>query len=315
MFDIVSIGEVLMDFTLTDAQQGQMAFVGCAGGAPANVLAQASILGSHTAFIGMVGTDLFGKFLKKELQRLNINVDGLFITDQAMTTLTLVKKNTDGDRDFEFLRNPGADTLLRPNDDVFRIIDESRIIQYGNVAMTQNPMRTTLFTILEKYRGKKLIAYDPNLRPMIWKDQNEMKEYALKGMVYADILKLSYEEAAFLTEESDLDNAARKLQREYGLFVICITKGANGCIYYLRNEKGEKPSFNVTAQDTTGAGDAFLGALLYKLLKLKNMNELNIVLLGEYVTFANAAGAMSVTKKGTMSAMASSHEIEMLIKQ
>ena len=313
MYDIISIGEVLMDFALREADTGQMAFVGCAGGAPANVLAQASILGAQTAFIGTVGQDLFGEFLMGELKRFRINTEGLRFTDQATTTMTLIKTAQNGDGVFEFVRNPGADTLLTPTEDICKMIDMSRIIQFGSVAMSKDPMRTTLFSVLEKNQGKALVAYDPNLRPMVWDDLGEMIAYARKGLEYADIVKLSEEEALLLMEKNDIESAAQKMRKTYGIDIIFITRGMYGCKYYLHEQNGEQPSYPVEALDTTGAGDAFLGALLYKLLTLESMSELTLPILNGYVRFANAAGALSATKKGTMNAMANKQQIEALI--
>ena len=148
---------------------------------------------------------------------------------------------------------------------------------------------------------------------MIWDDQDEMKAYALKGMEYADIVKLSEEEALALTGENDLDSAARRIRATYGIEVILITRGMQGCAYYIGGQSGSRPSYPVAALDTTGAGDAFLGALLYKLLALESLHDVTLPLLDEYVRFANAAGALSVTKKGTMNAMADLQQIEGLI--
>jgi sugar/nucleoside kinase (ribokinase family) len=291
-----------------------MAFVGRAGGAPANVLAQAAILGARTAFIGMVGNDLFGGFLREELRRYGIGTEGLRTTHCATTTLTLIKTRADGERDFEFIRNPGADTLLTPDADMLDMISRSRIVQFGSVAMTKEPMRSTLFAALARCRGKALVAYDPNLRPMIWHDLDEMRAYARKGMEYADIVKLSEEEALALTGESDPISAARSIRETYGIDVILITRGIQGCVYCLGGQFGARPSYPVAAVDTTGAGDAFLGALLYKLLALESLRDLTMPLLDEYVRFANAAGALSVTRKGTMNAMADMRQISELIR-
>jgi fructokinase len=311
MYDIIAIGEVLVDFSAQKSEKGHISFTGTAGGAPCNVLAQAAKLGAKTAFIGVVGDDLFGKFLKGELMNCGISIEGLIFTSECNTTLTFVINDENGERSFEFFRKPGADTLLRFNDVKYEIIEKSRIFHYGSVAMSKEPCRSTLFEVLERVKtSNKIISYDPNLRFSIWDDIEDLHRYAIKGMEYADILKFSEDELEFLTDETEMDKGVDKIQKKYGPKLVIITRGRKGCRYYFDGRCGENPGYKVTAVDTTGAGDSFLGALLYRLLECDSLNNLRFDSLKEYVDFANAAGALSTTRKGTMSAMPLLTEIE-----
>ena len=213
------------------------------------------------------------------------------------------------------MRSPGADSCLEESDELYRIFDNTRMIQFGSFSMSREPMRSTMFQVLERYKGKKLIAYDPNLREMVWEDKEEMRRLALKGMEYADILKLGDDEAMLLTGQPDMESAVAYIKEHYSVSVLLVTLGRRGCKYYLGDQQGERPSYQVKSVDTTGAGDCFFGALLYQLLQLKSLSDLTIDQLGEFVTFANAAGAMSTTKKGTMDAMPGREEILACIQQ
>lgn len=301
MFDITSIGEVLIDFSSMESPEGKMGIMGSTGGAPCNVLVQAGKLGAKTSFIGAIGQDVFGSFIKKEIAKYNIDTTALTETGEATTTLAIVFFDEEGDRSFDFVRSPGADSMLVMNDDVKKVLDQTKILQYGSLSMSKEPARTAVFEILAYFQGVK--AYDPNLRPAIWKDDQAMRKYALEGLKYADILKLGDDEAMFITGRDSVEAAVKHIQEQFGINLIFVTKGKHGCAYFYGDQQGFQPSYRVKTVDTTGAGDSFFGALLYQILQGGDIHKLTMDQIGRYVAFANAAGAMSTVNKGTMEAM------------
>ena len=290
-----------------------MGIMGSTGGAPCNVLVQASKLGAKTAFIGAIGEDVFGSFIKKEIAKYQIDTTALRETSEATTTLAIVFFDEEGDRSFDFVRAPGADSRMTMNDDVKKVLSQTKLLQYGSLSMSKEPARSAVFEMLEYFKGMR--AYDPNLRPVIWNDDEAMKKYARMGLKYADILKLGDDEALFITGEKDVERAVKQIQDEFGIPLIFVTKGKHGCQYFYGKESGFKPSYLVKTVDTTGAGDSFFGALLYQILKGGALDSLTMEQIGTYVTFANAAGAMSTVNKGTMEAMPYLEEIEKCIAQ
>lgn len=315
MFDITAIGEVLVDFATVDAPAGKLSMTGSAGGAPCNVLVQAARLGAKTAFLGSVGDDIFGRFLLEETGRYGVDTSAVSITQQASTTLAVVSFDKSGDRSFDFVRSPGADSCLQLTKDMEGILDHTRILQYGTFAMSKEPMCTTLFEILERYKGRMLFAYDPNLRETIWKDAKRMRAFALRGMEYASLLKLGDDEAMFIMERDSVEEAVAEIQRRFGIEIILVTKGRAGCEYYYKNGRGALPSYAVDTVDTCGAGDAFFGALLSCIAGLPDVAKLSMEQLGEFVRFANACGAISTTRRGTMDAMPTRAEIEAFLAE
>ena len=313
MFDITSIGEVLIDFSSIDAPEGKLGMMGSTGGAPCNVLAQAGKLGATTSFIGAIGQDMFGSFIKRELKKYGIDMTALAETGEATTTLAIVFFDEEGDRSFDFVRAPGADSMLTMNDKVREVLGQTKLLQYGSLSMSKEPARSAVFEILEYFKGPK--AYDPNLRPAIWKDDEAMRRYAREGMKYADILKLGDDEAMFIMEQPDEESAVRSIQEEFHIPLIFVTKGKHGCRFYYKGESGFRPAYPVKTVDTTGAGDAFFGALLYCLINGSPMDQLTMEQIGDYVAFANAAGGLSATRKGTMEAMPYREEMERLLAE
>ncbi len=313
MFDFAALGEVVIDFTQIESETNKMQLLGSAGGAPGNVLVQGSKLGAKTAFVGAVGNDVFGKFLKKEIEKYNIDTSAMVMTKEATTTLAIVYFDEEGDRSFDFVRAPGADSKMSFTDDARRVLDETDVIVYPSLAFSKDPTNATVLEILETYKGKKVLAYDPNLRPKIWNNDSLMREKALVGLKYASVLKLGDDEATFIMEKDSVDSAVKAIQDKFGIELICVTMGKYGCKYYLGDRCGEKPSYAVKTLDTTGAGDSFFGTLLWKLSQCHYKPTFEE--LGDAVAFANAAGAYSTTHKGSMDAMGYLEDIEKFIKE
>ena len=311
MNDIVALGELLIDFTPIKSGNNKEAFEANPGGAPANVLAFLSKLGKRTAFIGKVGNDHFGKFLYSYLNERNINVSSLKLTDEANTTLAFVHLDKKGDRSFSFFRNPGADITLSKKDVDYNIIRDSKIFHFGSLSLTDEPARkTTLDAVKFAKKQGLIISFDPNYRKPLWKNINEAKKYINAVLKYADIIKLSHEELELITSSRDLDYGSSVLF-DMEIPVIFVTLGEKGAYYRYRGGNGLLKTYRIKAVDTTGAGDAFMGAILYKLSgkSLEEISNLQKKEFEEIVRFANAAGALTATKKGAIPAMPGLNEI------
>ncbi len=306
MLDGVALGELLIDFTPCGlSPSGSPVLEQNPGGAPANVLAAMAKLNKKSAFIGMVGKDQFGLFLKDVLQNNGIDIRGLKFSQTVHTTLAFVHLTPGGDRSFSFYRNPGADMMLGPGDIDYDLIKEAKVFHFGSISMTGEPSRSATLAALKfaKENGIK-ISYDPNYRPPLWSSEPQAVSIMKSGLEYADILKVSETELELLTGTADLEKGSAILD-EMGVPVILVTLGAEGCYYRYPGGAGHIPTFQVQVVDTTGAGDAFLGGILYHLsgLTLGEIHNLSQNEFQKIVTFANAVGALTTTKKGAIPAL------------
>lgn len=309
MFDIVSLGEILIDFTPNGQNaHGAALFARNPGGAPANVLAMNAKLGGRSAFIGKVGNDAFGDFLKKTLESYAIDTSGLRKDPHVPTTLAFVQLDSSGDRSFTFYRNPGADVCLQESEVQTDLIDACRIFHFGSLSLTDEPCRSAaLFACRYAKAQGKLISFDPNYRPALWRSVQEAKTWMEAGVAQADLLKVSEEELLLLTGEEDPRRGAALLLGR-GVKAVFVTMGARGAFYRNASHEAFVPAPRVHAIDTTGAGDAFWGALLWKLCRL-SPDEISTADLRAEVAFANAAGSLTTTRPGAIPALPSGDEI------
>lgn len=317
MFDVTAAGELLIDFTPAGrSARGYPLFEQNPGGAPANVLACLSKLGHPTAFIGKVGDDLFGKNLKSVLLDAGIDCRALTTTGLCQTTLAFVQLDEQGDRSFSFYRDPGADLMLTEEDIPPDLISQSRVFHFGSVSMTADPARSATLAAAHLARTAGcLISFDPNLRQMLWSSPDEAKKTILAAMTSVDILKLSDEELLFLTGEKDLAAGAAWLFSRYALSLVLITLGPRGAYAATRQASAIHPAYTVHTIDTTGAGDAFTGAFLDRLLRDGSSPAgLSEDDLKHYLAFANAAGSLATAKSGAIPAMPTLDEIEDCLK-
>ncbi len=311
MFDVAALGELLIDFTPAGRSgAGSSLFERNPGGAPANVLVAVSRLGGKSAFIGKVGNDRFGHFLKKVLESDGIHVRGLKFSDTVNTTLAFVHLDEKGDRSFSFYRNPGADTTLTGADLELEVIENSKIFHFGSLSMTHEPSRSTTLKAVRYAKEKGcIISYDPNWRPPLWKSDAAAKEGMKAGLQYADILKISEVELAFLTGQTDLEKGS-KILFDMGIRLVVITLGPKGCYYRCNAGTGQLATYDIKAADTTGAGDSFLGGLLYHLSRFKGaLDTINKQELEKILDFSNATGALCAAEKGAIPAMPSMEQV------
>lgn len=306
MIDVVAMGELLIDFTCasTDAD-GYPTMVAHPGGAPANFLAALTKFGAKTALLGKVGTDAFGKMLTGTLQKAGICTEGLVAADDVFTTLAFVTLDETGNREFSFSRKPGADTCITFDELNLRLIDEAKVFHFGTLSLTDEPARSATQQAVAYAKAKgKLITYDPNLRKPLWKSMELAKEQMLWGLSQADVVKISDEEVEFLFG-LDVEAGAEHILRHYGVKLVFVTCGPDGCYFKNAVSCGHVPSLSeIRVVDTTGAGDIFGGSAVWKLLQLgKDPATLTEPELTDTVRFACSAAGLSTTKPGGISSV------------
>ncbi|MBO8177665.1 MAG: carbohydrate kinase [Bacillus sp. (in: Bacteria)] len=319
---LFSIGEVLIDFIPKEkgkALKDVQAFVRAPGGAPANVAAAVAKFGAEASMITKLGMDAFGDFLIDELQKAGVKTDKIKRTNQANTGLAFVSLREDGERDFSFYRNPSADLLLSEDEIEEHWFQKGDILHFCSVDLVESPMKQAhekAIRLVKEIGG--LISFDPNVRLPLWNQAEECRQTILEFIPKAHLLKISDEELAFITGMKDEKEAIESLFTGEVKAVI-YTKGANGADLYTKNSAYLSNGYKVDVQDTTGAGDAFIGGFLYKLLE-KEVNPDNLVdVLNEHhqelLRFANASGALTTTGKGAISSIPTKEAIEQFIQQ
>lgn len=314
MYDVVALGEMLVDFAVAgESDQGNTIFEACPGGAPCNVLAMLNKLGKKTAFIGKVGNDQFGKLLKSTIEEIGIESKALLLDDEVHTTLAFVHTFPDGDRDFSFYRNPGADMMLTEKDVDYEMIEQSKVFHFGTLSMTDEPVRGATKKALDVAKEAGcLISFDPNLRPPLWKSLDMAKEMMEYGFGYCDILKISDNEIQFVSGMEDYDEGIQYLIEKYNIPLIFLTLGKDGSRAYYKGIRITQPGFEVETVETTGAGDTFCGSVLSKIIE-KSLDSLTEKDLEEILVFANAAAALVTTRKGAINSMPERKEVMEMI--
>ena len=315
-FDVVTLGELLIDFTDNGmSAQGNTMFEANPGGAPCNVLAMLNKLGHPTAFIGKVGKDIFGLKLKSVLEEVGIDTSNLIVDEDARTTLAFVQTFEDGDRDFSFYRNPGADMLLTADEVDGELVKSARLFHFGTLSMTHEGVReATKKAIRIAKENGAIVSFDPNLRPPLWKSLDDAKEQAAYGFTQCDVLKISDNEIQWFTGEEDYDKGIEKLRQEYDIPLILLSMGRDGSRAYYKDLRVEMPSFiQKETIETTGAGDTFGGCCLHYVLEY-GLDGLNEERLKEMLTFANAAASIITTRKGALRVMSEPDEVKRFIE-
>lgn len=315
-FDVVALGELLIDFTENGVSaQGNTIYEANPGGAPCNVLAMLNKAGRKTAFIGKVGKDIFGNRLKATLDEVGIDTSNLIIDEDARTTLAFVETFPDGDRDFSFYRNPGADMMLKESDLKEDLIRDAKIFHFGTLSMTHEDVRNATKKAIDlAKKSGALVSFDPNLRPPLWKSLDDAKEQAAYGFSKCDILKISDNEIQWFTGEEDYDAGIAKLRSEYDIPLIMLSMGKDGSRAYYKDLRVDvKPFLQENTIETTGAGDTFGACCLHYVLKY-GLDQLDEEKLKEMLTFANAAASIVTTKKGALRVMPEVAEVEAFIE-
>ena len=315
-YDVIALGELLIDFTMNgQSEQGNNMFEACPGGAPCNVLALLNKMGKKTAFIGKVGKDQFGAILRDTITEAGIDASNLMVDENVNTTLAFVHTFPDGDREFSFYRNPGADMMLTADEVNPEVVKDTKVFHFGTLSMTHEGVREATKKAVETAKANGcLVSFDPNLRPPLWSSLELAKEQMEYGFGKCDIMKISDNEIQFVSGKEDYDEGIAYLQETYNIPLILLTMGKDGSRAYYKGKRVERPGFSVKAIETTGAGDTFCGSSLNYLVDhdFENLTEEQ---LGEMLTFANAAAALVTTKKGAIKAMPVKEEVLELIQK
>lgn len=314
-FDVVALGELLIDFTENGiSTQGNPLLEANPGGAPCNVLAILNRLGKKTAFIGKVGKDTFGDQLKTAVEKSGTDVSGLVMDEKVHTTLAFVHTYPDGDREFSFYRNPGADMMLTKDEVNEDIIKAGKIFHFGTLSMTHEGVREATHAAIQTARENGLIiSFDPNLREPLWDNLEDARAAISYGLSQCDILKISDNEMEFMTGTTDFTKGVEILKSQYPITLIFVTMGKEGSRAYYKDQMVEvAPFIQERTIETTGAGDTFGGCALNYILE-HGLEDLTTENLTELLTFANAGASIITTRKGALSVMPEKSEIEELI--
>ena len=315
-FDVIALGELLIDFTENGMSgQGNPVYEANPGGAPCNVLAMLNKAGRRTAFIGKVGKDIFGNRLKAVLDEVGIDTSNLIMDEEVRTTLAFVETLPGGDRDFSFYRNPGADMMLKEEELQEDLVRNTKIFHFGTLSMTHEEVRRTTKRAVETAKESgALISFDPNLRPPLWKFLADAKEQTSYGFSQCHILKISDNEIQWFTGEEDFDAGIRKLQDQYHIPLILLSMGRDGSRAYYKDLRVEAAPFLQEATiETTGAGDTFGACCLHYVLEY-GLEDLDEEKLTRMLTFANAAASIVTTRKGALRVMPGVEEVEIYVK-
>lgn len=298
-YDVIAIGEYLIDFS--PSGKGKMEnplYEMNPGGAPSNCLAACSALGGKSSIIAAVGDDLFGKFLLNKAKDAGIDTSQLQTVEEN-TTLVFVSLDERGEREFAFVRDPGADTQITADKIDCKSLENTRFLHFGSLSLTHEPAKTaTEFAVKYAKSNGAAISYDPNYRAPLWTDSEQARERMLWGVRQADIVKMSEVELEFLTGYGlkNIENGIAAILST-GVKELYITLGRDGAYYANEKEIGKEEGFPVDAVDTTGCGDAFTGAILYQRCHEKDKS------MREKVRFANAVGALCALQPGGICAM------------
>ena len=290
MFDVTALGELLIDFTENGvSENGNPLLEANPGGAPCNVLAMLNKLGRKTAFIGKVGNDNFGRFLADTVKKSGTDITNLVYNDTVPTTLAFVHTLAEGEREFSFYRQPGADMTLAKEEVMTDIIESSRIFHFGTLSSTHSGVReATRFAVEFAKEKGLLISFDPNLREPLWESLDDAKREIEYGLSKCDILKISDNELEFVMDTRDYDEGIRRIREKYDIPLIFLTLGKDGSRAYYKDIRVERPAYQgVNAVEKTGAGDTFEGCALDFVLEY-GINGFDESKLSELLDFANA---------------------------
>jgi fructokinase len=320
--DIVTLGELLIDmFPMKVGQaMGEVeAFTPKPGGAPANVAVAAKRLGRETAFIGKLGEDLFGTYLKGVLDKEGVETRGIRFDPEARTTMAIIAMPDENSAEFVFYRNPGADQRLESNELDLSLLKNTKIFHFNSVSQSDEPCRSATIEAARIAReAGALISYDLNFRPALWKDPNEALVQVDNTLELVNVLKVNELELALLcglekVSSADLDTlaeAARSLL-DRGPQLIVVTLGSQGSYFQSKDAGGYVPAFKVNTIDAVGCGDAFTAGLLSKLVVMPDWrDQLTEGVLSEVLTYANAVGALTSTKRGVITALPYKADVE-----
>ncbi len=317
--EVTSIGEAFIDFVSPQPSNDLSTakhFMKNAGGAPANVAVGLARLGIRTAFVGKVGRDSFGRFVKNELKRYGVETRWIVGDPKYKTRLAFVAVAKNGDRDFEFWENDPADQHLLGKEIDLDAICRSKIINIGPFLLLNAVTKKAAFSIARTAKKRnRWICFDPNIRMSLWRDKTGAIAIYQTMIRKTNVLRLNEDEAQLLTGEKSLKDAVKALLL-MGPQLVVVTKDKKGCLFATRKYRGDVQGFSVDAADTTGCGDGFLAGLLAGIIRsqkpLDNLSHQNLI---DICTTANAVGALVATKQGAIAAMPSLNRVKQFLRR
>ncbi|TET94039.1 carbohydrate kinase [Candidatus Aerophobetes bacterium] len=316
MVDVICLGEVLVDmFSMGVGEPLEKApsFLPVPGGAPANVAIGLAKLGVDSALISKIGDDPFGRLLRSVILQNRVDVSQLKVDRESRTTLAFISTREDGERDFCFYRNPGADMMLSAEEISEGFIKTARVFHYGSISMISDPSYSATLKALEYAKKYGLvISYDPNVRLSLWDSENQVKQRIIEGLHNSDLVKLNNDELEFITGISDIKQGSDILLK-YGPKMVVVTQGDKGSFSNNGRTCSFVESYKVHTIDTTGCGDSFTSAILAKFLQKikqgKDPFDLDCEEMEDILRFANAAGALTATKKGVIPSLPTQEDL------
>ncbi len=308
---LIAIGELLIDFVGTKAigMNQPYLYEKHPGGAPANVAYCVAKLGAPSVMVTKLGQDDFGDYLEAVLKKGGVNVSQIKRSQEGNTSLAFVTVHEDGEREFSFVRKNAADLKLVKKDIDPTLFKKYDFLHFGSVNLiSTSSKKAHLHAIKLARKNRVTISFDPNLRFNLWPDQALLKKTVLEFIPLAELIKVSLEELTFLTDDQNEETAVKKLFVGFVRF-IAVTKGKDGVTFYTKRGSITVPATQTRAVDTTGAGDAFLGGLLFRLMKKTTLAD-DAEVYREDLVFANKVAGYVVSRKGAMSAMPSLSDIQ-----
>lgn len=304
-YDVTALGEILIDFTpMGKDADGDDTFARKAGGAPLNLLATVAKFGGRTAFLGKVGDDMFGRFLRATVESCGVDAAGLITDPDHNTTMAFVRLDEHGDRDFTFCRRHGADTFLSADEVRVDRIRDSRIFHFGSLSFTSPVSAAATERALEEARAAGcIISYDPNYRPPLWESYEAAVAVMRRNITSVDVTKVSREELAMIAGTEDVEEGMDALHAA-GVKLVVMTDGAAPVLTSCRGVRGVCVPEPVQAVDTTGAGDIFFGSFLSRLLQSgKTPESVTPEEVASFVSDANRIAGQSTLAHGAIASI------------
>ncbi|BAB05576.1 aminoimidazole riboside kinase [Halalkalibacterium halodurans] len=310
---VICLGEALIDFIPMDSTNE--IYQKSPGGAPANVAVGLAKLGAKSTFVGKVGDDLLGRFLKETLTKANVNTEHMLFSKEVRTGATFVTLAANGERSFDFYINPSADRFLEKGEIAPTLFEEHGVLHFGSISLISEPARTaTRHAVSLAKKNGLMISYDPNLRLNLWEDEEQARLLITSMLGEADVLKISEEELAFITGEQTIEAGLDQLVA-YNIPLVFVTLGEKGSIVSYNGIQRKIPAMAVQTVDTTGAGDAFVSAILFKLQEeRKQVAELSIKEVEQMARFASVSGGLAAATKGAMTALPTLEKVNDILR-
>lgn len=290
------LGDAVVD--LLPEEDGRL--LQCPGGAPANVAAGIARLGGNSGFIGRVGADPFGHFLRDTLRREQVDVTCMQSDAAQRTSTVVVALDEQGERTFTFMVRQSADLFLQTDDlPTFRA---GEWLHCCSIALLQEPSRSATLTAMQRMQDAGgFVSFDPNIRLDLWQDQAVLRNCLHQALQLADVVKLSEEELMFLSGGEERDAAITQLATRFEIRLLLVTQGSAGVLAWHQQTLTHHPAKPVVSVDTTGAGDAFVAGLLWGLAQ--QGLPADAAQLAARLQCAQACGALATTAKGAMTAL------------